>query len=62
MSEMIVVTEAMLLANAHPKKSWAKRWMRAKPMTILEPAQFTAARAKQERKFVKGACVTTEVK
>lgn len=62
MSEMIVVTEAMLLANGHPKKSWAKRWMRAKPMTILEPAQFDAAKAKQQRKFIKGACVTTEAK
>lgn len=56
------MNEARELAEASPKKSWARRWLRAHRLPINEdspvPEKLSKAEARRNRKFYKGAAVT----
>lgn len=55
-------SEAKQLALAHPNKPWARRYLRQQFTSFLPPAKVEAVKAKQQRKFVRGAQVTAPIK
>ena len=53
------MSDALMLAKDYPNKPWARRWLRLN--RFMQPEKIEKREAKRQRRFVRGAAVTSEV-